>query len=60
MGKNITVIPANRIRNDNMKQWYDGYSFKREKHIYCPNAVVEAITNEEFNNYWTKTETYGY
>ena len=33
MGKNITVIPANRIRNDNMKQWYDGYSFKREKHI---------------------------
>lgn len=43
---------------DDMQQWYDGYSFKREKHIYCPNSVVEAITNEEFNNYWTKTETY--
>lgn len=43
---------------DEMKQWYDGYSFRREKHIYCPNSVVEAITNEEFNNYWTKTETY--
>ena len=43
---------------DDMQQWYDGYSFRREKHIYCPNSVVEAITNEEFNNYWTKTETY--
>lgn len=46
------------ISFDEMKQWYDGYSFRREKHIYCPNSVVEAITNEEFNNYWTKTETY--
>lgn len=43
---------------DDMKQWYDGYSFRREKHIYCPNSVVEAITNDEFDNYWTKTETY--
>lgn len=43
---------------DDMKQWYDGYSFKREKHIYCPNSVVEAILNGEFNNYWTKTGTY--
>lgn len=46
------------ISFDDMKQWYDGYSFKKAKHIYCPNSVVEAITNEEFNNYWTKTETY--
>ncbi len=46
------------IPYDDMKQWYDGYSFKKAKHIYCPNSVVEAITNEEFNNYWTKTETY--
>ena len=43
---------------DDMKQWYDGYSFKREKHIYCPNSVVEAILNGELNNYWTKTGTY--
>ena len=46
------------VQFDEMKQWYDGYSFKRENHIYCPNSVIEAITNEEFNNYWTKTETY--
>ena len=46
------------ISFDDMKQWYDGYSFRKAKHIYCPNSVVEAITNEEFNNYWTKTETY--
>ena len=46
------------ISFDDMKQWYDGYSFRKAKHIYCPNSVVEAITNEEFNNYWTKKETY--
>ena len=43
---------------EKMKLWYDGYSFKKEKHIYCPNSVVETITNREFSNYWTKTGTY--
>lgn len=43
---------------DEMKQWYDGYSFNRVKSVYNPNSVMEAIKSEEFGNYWTQTETY--
>lgn len=41
-----------------MKKWYDGYYFNRVGHIYSPNSVMEAIDNEEFQNYWSQTETY--
>ena len=40
------------------KRWYDGYSFKRIAHIYSPRSVVEAMRREEFDTYWTTTETY--
>lgn len=39
-------------------RWYDGYSFRRVKHIYNPNSVVKAMLNEEFDNYWSKTESF--
>ena len=38
--------------------WYDGYKFKRYKHVYNPKSVVEAMSCGEFSNYWTSTETY--
>lgn len=41
-----------------MKRWYDGYSFNRVKSVYSPNSVIEAIKSGEFGNYWTETETY--
>lgn len=37
-----------------MKQWYDGYSLDGAS-IYNPNAVVEALRNQEFASYWTET-----
>lgn len=40
------------------KRWYDGYSFSRVKSVYSPNSVVQSISNEEFGDYWTETETY--
>lgn len=43
---------------DEMKRWYDGYSFSRLKSVYSPNSVMQAIKSEEFGNYWTRTETY--
>lgn len=43
---------------EEMKRWYDGYSFSKIKSIYSPNSVIEAVTNEEFGNYWTQSETY--
>ncbi|MDE7424577.1 MAG: ATP-binding protein [Lachnospiraceae bacterium] len=38
--------------------WYDGYMFKRFKHIYNPRSVVAAMTCGDFSSYWTSTETY--
>lgn len=43
---------------EEMKRWYDGYSFSKVKSIYNPNSVIEAVKCEEFGNYWTQTETY--
>lgn len=43
---------------DEMKSWYDGYSFLRVKSVYNPKAVVEAALSGVFDSYWTKTETY--
>ncbi|MCC8102027.1 MAG: AAA family ATPase, partial [Clostridiales bacterium] len=43
---------------ESMQTWYDGYSFHRVQHVYNPNSVMLAIRNEEFQNYWTSSETY--
>lgn len=43
---------------EDAKRWYDGYSFPKVKSVYSPNSVVQAISNEEFGDYWTETETY--
>lgn len=43
---------------DEMKAWYDGYSFLRVKSVYNPKAVVEAALSGVYDSYWTKTETY--
>jgi hypothetical protein len=43
---------------DEMRRWYDGYSFNRVKSIYSPNSVMEAVLNGKIGSYWTKTETY--
>ena len=43
---------------EEMKRWYDGYSFSRLDSVYSPNSVMEAIKSEEFGSYWTRTETY--
>lgn len=40
------------------KCWYDGYSFKKAEHIYSPKSVVEAMLRQDYDNYWTRTETY--
>lgn len=40
------------------RKWYDGYFPDKEGHIYCPNSIIEAVSNQRFDDYWTKTETY--
>ncbi|MCD8370461.1 MAG: ATP-binding protein [Clostridiales bacterium] len=43
---------------DEMKQWYDGYSFRETQHVYSPNSVMSAVYNRKCRNYWTSSETY--
>lgn len=40
------------------QEWYDGYAFEPNLHIYNPKSVVDSIRRGKFTNYWTKTETY--
>lgn len=39
-------------------RWYDGYSFRKIKHIYNPNSVIKAMLKGEYDNYWTSTVAY--
>ncbi|MCM1135081.1 MAG: ATP-binding protein [Clostridium sp.] len=43
---------------EEMKHWYDGYSFSRLKSVYSPNSVMEAIVRAEYGSYWVGTESY--
>ena len=39
-------------------RWYDGYSFRRVKHVYNPNSVVNAMLDGEYDSYWSNTVSY--
>ncbi|MCD8133782.1 MAG: AAA family ATPase [Clostridiales bacterium] len=47
-----------RMDFESMSAWYDGYSFSWIQHVYSPNSVMNAVINEEFENYWTDSESY--
>lgn len=40
---------------ENMKQWYDGYSFPEIASVYNPNSVMKAVQYHRFSSYWTQT-----
>lgn len=40
-----------------LEKWYDGYRLG-DMHIYNPKSVVDALTWNEVQSYWTGTETY--
>lgn len=43
---------------DIMKNWYDGYQFLDDLHVYNPKSVTDSILRKKFSSYWTQTETY--
>lgn len=43
---------------DETKRWYDGYQLAEKLHVYNPKSVVDAMLQQEFHSYWTKTENY--
>lgn len=40
---------------DEMKRWYDGYSFDNVVSIYNPFSVISAIEKREVESYWKQT-----
>lgn len=43
---------------DRAKQWYDGYVFNDNLHVYNPKSIIDSMRNQKFKSYWTRTETY--
>lgn len=41
-----------------VKEWYDGYSFPYAESIYSPRSVVMAVSSGICDSYWNKTETF--
>lgn len=41
-----------------MKEWYDGYHMRNGVSTYSPRSVTASISNRDFANYWSQTETY--
>lgn len=42
---------------DEIEKWYDGYRVGG-LHLYNPKSVIDALTWQEIQSYWTGTETY--
>ena len=40
---------------DDLEMWYDGYQIGAECSMFNPNSVMEAISNEWCESYWSKT-----
>ena len=41
-----------------MRYWYNGYQINESVHLYCPRSVVAAIEMDNYDSYWSKTETF--
>lgn len=43
---------------DELEKWYDGYQIGRQKSMFNPNSVMQAIYNESCESYWASTGAY--
>ena len=43
---------------EELKSWYDGYSFEEISSVYSPRSVVSCIRFGKIGNYWNQTETF--
>lgn len=43
---------------EELKSWYDGYSFEEVSSIYSPRSVISCIRFGKIGNYWNQTETF--
>ena len=42
---------------EEMKRWYDGYSFEDIRSIYNPNSVMYALDKRKFKSYWAMSSS---
>ncbi len=52
------LCEAFQMNFEDIRTWYDGYSFSRVQHVYSPNSVMNAMQEGEILNYWTQTESF--
>ena len=43
---------------DELEKWYDGYQIGRQKSMFNPNSVMQAIFNDSCESYWASTGAY--
>ncbi len=43
---------------DEVRNWYDGYSFEEGQSVYSPKSVVSCMRIGKLGNYWNQTETF--
>lgn len=43
---------------EEVKNWYDGYSFEEESSVYSPRSVISCMRFGKIGNYWNQTETF--
>ena len=43
---------------DEVRNWYDGYSFEEGQSVYSPKSVVSCMRSGKPGNYWNQTETF--
>lgn len=53
----LTLCEKYQIDFLRMKEWYNGYDLNGMA-LYNPLSVVEAVSNNDFDQYWTETGTY--
>lgn len=41
-----------------IKAWYDGYSFDEALSVYSPRSVVSCMQYKKLENYWNRTESF--
>ena len=39
-------------------EWYDGYMFAHEHHVYNPCSLAQAMTYGQYGSYWTQTDSF--
>ncbi|MCC8046251.1 MAG: ATP-binding protein [Clostridiales bacterium] len=53
-----TLCSEYHMNFEDVKKWYDGYSFKGIGSVYSPDSVMNAMENQELADYWSESENY--